>query len=246
MLEEDYKEKIARCFASGVSHILLVGYNLQTSIKALEVARNYDSVYAAIGIHPSELDKALPSDYLKITEMLSDPKVLAIGEVGLDYHYPDAPTKETQIAKFKYFIELANTYNKPLCIHIRDALDDAYDILKQIPLNNFGVLHCFSGNQDDVKRFSKLNLYFGFGGYITFKNAQLSRDALKVVQLSRILIETDDPYLTPVPFRGKQNEPSYVKYVLDEVVKTLEIDKEIIEEQIFKNTQQFLKIAIKK
>ncbi|MDR0831786.1 MAG: TatD family hydrolase [Bacillales bacterium] len=237
--EPNIKELYEKCLLNKVNKIALIGTTIETSLKAIEVANELEGCYATIGIHPSYADKDNINDLLPL---LNNNKVIAIGEVGLDYHYQDNPLPERQKELFIKHIELANKYKLPLIIHIRDAYQDAYQILKENKPLYGAVMHCFSGNAFEAKLFIDLGFYISFAGYITFKNSSINREALKVVPLNKLLIETDDPYLTPVPFRGKKNEPSNVIYILKEIALILEKDEKELEEQIYNNSLEFFKI----
>lgn len=203
---------------AGVTLFLVPGYDLESSIAAVKLANKYPNVYAAVGYQP-ENTKGVDISVLKqIEDLAQDPKVLAIGEIGLDYHFEnDEETKKHQMEFFLAQIEMANRLDLPVSIHARDALGDMLMVLKSHPINRHGVLHCYSGSKEMVPEFAKLGYYFGFDGPITFKNAQTPKESMKAVPLNRLLSETDSPYLTPVPFRGQINGPKNIPFIVKEM-----------------------------
>ena len=176
-----------------------------------------------------------------IKDLAKNKKVVAIGEIGLDYHY-DNTNKELQQKYFINQLEIANEINLPVVVHDRDAHKDILDTLKSIKINNAGVVHCFSGSVEMAKELLKLGYYLGFDGPITFKNAQKTIEVLKYIPLDRILIETDAPYLTPVPFRGKRNNSMYLVHVIDKIAEIKGLDSEEISNITFNNAKTLFKI----
>jgi TatD DNase family protein len=231
--------------ADGVRFIINIGYDAVSSLKSLELAGKYDNVYAAAAIHPQNAEQASQSDYDDFIRYAASPKFVAIGETGLDYHYEG--NREIQKRVFIKHIEIAYSLKLPVVIHIRDAYEDAYNIIKENKNKMLygGVVHCFSGSAETAERFLKLGLYISFGGAVTFKNARGLLDAVKVVPLDRILTETDCPYLTPEPFRGKLNYPAYVKYIADKIAQIKNIGVYELNENAYKNARAlFTKITI--
>ncbi len=209
---------------SGLKGFLCVGYDLESSKKALQIASEFPNVYAAVGIHPENIEGLTLGDVDKIREMAADPKVVAIGEIGLDYHWTKE-TKEMQKAFFEAQIKLANELSLPATIHIRDAVEDAYDILCAHPIDSNFSLHCYSGSKEMMEKFAKrFDCYFGFDGPVTFKNAISPKENSSLCRLDRILLETDSPYLAPSPFRGKENEPKYLRYIAETIAQLRAID----------------------
>jgi len=217
----------------GITHFLCVGWDLKSSKDAINIANKYSNVYATIGIHPSDIAKMNDNDFDEIEKLLANKKVVAIGEIGLDFYWDkDKAAQEKQKEYFIKFIELANKHNLPVVIHSRDAINATYGILNEHRVNKGGVMHCYPAGKEYVDRFIKLNFYFGIGGVVTFKNAKALKEAVKAIPLDRILLESDAPYLTPVPFRGQPNHSKYITYTLKEV----SLIKEISEENIAENT----------
>lgn len=197
---------------AGVSEMLCVAIDLENIETVLACADKYDNVFASVGVHPST-DEGEEPTIQRLLTLSAHPKVIAIGETGLDYYYGEERKREQQ-QRFAVHLNAAKTCKKPVIVHTRDAREDTLDIIKaEGDLESSGVLHCFTENWDMAKRAIDLNYYISFSGIITFKNAEELRTVLKNVPLDRILIETDSPYLAPVPYRGKPNEPKYVPEV---------------------------------
>ncbi|WP_202081434.1 TatD family hydrolase [Caldalkalibacillus salinus] len=212
--DEDREQVFARLQEADVSLLVNVGFNKETIPATLELAEQYDFVYAAVGWHPHDAKDCTQADLDWIEEIATThPKVVAIGEMGLDYHWDNSP-KEVQIDIFRQQIQLAKRVDKPIIIHDRDAHEDVVSILESEGAAEVGgIMHCFGGDIDIAQRCLDMNFYISFGGPITFKNAKEPKEVAKQIPLDRLLIETDSPYLTPHPYRGKRNETSYVQYV---------------------------------
>lgn len=209
------KEVVEEAFKAGVTTLLVIGWDLPSSVKAVEIAHEFEGVYAAIGFQPENLESISDEALGEIEKLAKDEKVVAIGEIGLDYHwFKEEKDRDNQKIWFIKQIELANKLGLPVSIHARDASKDTYDILKAHPVDKKGVLHCYSGSSEMLKEFAKLGYYFGFDGPITFKNAVEPKECVKVCPLDRILCETDSPYMAPVPFRGTTNEPKNIPYIV--------------------------------
>lgn len=187
---------------SGVKCVIANGTDLATSKEVLELVKKYDIVYGAIGFHPTELNELDENDLLWLEEHVNDDKIVALGEIGLDYHYDDTD-KNKQKYFFKRQLDIANKYNKPVIVHSRDAINDTYDILSEYNLR--GSIHCFSGSLEMARNFIKLGYMIGVGGVATYKNAKTLFNVIKNIDLKYILLETDAPYLTPEPKRGEKN-----------------------------------------
>lgn len=218
-----------------VTHLVVVGYDVKSSLDAIALAERYPNVYAAVGIHPNECGVAKPGDIDIIESLLVHPKVVALGEIGLDYHW-NRTEKELQYTYFETFIRLAHRHQKPIIIHNRNADFDTLQVLKKNQsFLTKGVMHCYSASKEMVKDFVDLHFYISFAGPLTFTNAKAPKEAAKVVPFDRLLIETDAPYLTPHPFRGQQNEPAYVRYVGEEMARLLNKSVEEVAHQTFQN-----------
>jgi TatD DNase family protein len=221
--DEDRGEVVARALAAGVRHIVTVGCDLADSMRALEIAREYRT-FATVGIHPHEAKNA-PSDISMVFEpFLMDNRVIAIGETGLDYYYDHSP-RDVQQRIFREQLALARDANFPVVFHQRDAYDDFVAILAdEWEPGMRGVVHCFSGNAQQALRLTHdFGLFLGVGGVLTFKNADEIREAVRTVGLSWLVLETDCPYLAPMPHRGERNEPAFVALTAKRLAEVLEI-----------------------
>lgn len=211
-------EEIAAARADrGPDVIVNVGYDVPSSFTAVELARRYAGFYAVVGIHPHDSKSATAEDYRALSELASDPKVRAYGEIGLDYHY-DLSERETQRRVFAEQLELADSLRLPVVLHIREAHGDALKILKENRryVNRGGIVHCYSGSKELIREYLAYDFCFSFGGAVTFKNFGKA-DVVLAVPRDKLLIETDCPYMTPVPYRGKTNLPEYIRFVRDKI-----------------------------
>lgn len=208
--------------------VIINGVNNDTNIDVINIVNNNSNVYGALGIHPEEIDSYKESDLDYIEKNLINPKIVAIGEVGLDYYWRK-DNKEAQKQLFKKQIELAIKYNKALIIHSRDAIEDTYDILSDYYQNNKDlkvILHCYSSSKEMAQRFMKMNVMFGIGGVVTFKNEKKMKEVVKTLDLNKILLETDSPYLSPEPLRGKKNSPKNIPIIASKIAEIKGISAE--------------------
>ena len=227
--EEDRHQVIQSLQQKGVCNVINVGANLERSKDSIALAAQYPFIYAAVGIHPGDVKDA-PADYQEqLEQLIKQPKVVAVGEIGLDYHYEDNAPRDVQIAFFETQLQLANQYQLPVIIHDREAHADTMDLLKKYKPK--GVVHCFSGSVEMAKEVIKLGMYIGLGGAVTFKNAKKLVETAKEIPLERILVETDSPYLCPEPNRGKRNDSSQIRYVIDKIAAIRGILPEEVEKQ---------------
>ena len=234
--EEDFDDVMKR-IEDELEGIVSIGFDLESSIKSIELANRYSFVNAVIGVHPVDIKKYNDKVEKELERLaLTEKKVVAIGEIGLDYHWMEDP-KDVQIAGFRKQMELAERVKKPVVIHTREALQDTLDVLKDYK-NVGGILHCYPGSLEAAKPFLD-RYYLGIGGTLTFKNNKKTKELVKELPLEKIVLETDCPYLTPVPFRGKRNEPIYTRYVAEEVARIKEIS---VEEVIRVTTENAKKI----
>lgn len=240
--DQDLNEVINR--RDDLTFILNPGCDIETSKKAIEISNEFPKVYAAVGIHPCELEESYKEEEVisELRELSKDPKVLAIGEIGLDYHYPDNASKEVQKKAFRDQIALSEELGLPYIVHDREAHGDSLEIVKEFP-NVKCVFHAFSGSPEMAKELIKLGHYISIGGALTFKNARKAPDVIKEIPLDRIMLETDGPYMTPVPFRGKRNEPSYTFYVAEKIAEIKNIPVEEVLKQTEQNAKHFFKRA---
>ena len=222
--EEDQEEVIQRATEAGVTTMVVVGFDDETIPLAIELAEKYDHIYAAVGWHPVDAIDCT-SEHLDWLESLTKhPKVVALGEMGLDYHWDKSP-KEVQQEVFRKQIRLAKKLQMPIIIHNREATADVIRILQEEDAAEIGgIMHCYSGTLEEVQPCLDMNFYISLAGPVTFKNAKEVKEVAKIIPLDRLLIETDAPYLAPHPYRGKRNEPSYVKLVAEEIARLREMD----------------------
>lgn len=217
--DADREAVIARAREAGVETFVSIGCDLATSKSAVDLAGRYPFVYAAVGVHPHEVKHIEDGWYDEFRRLAGHKKVVAYGEIGLDYHYNHSPPK-LQRERFREQVGLAKELRLPLVIHTREAQEDTIAILKEENAGEVGgVFHCFSGDAWLAKDALDLGFYLSFSGVITFPSATMLRDIVKTVPLDRILVETDCPYLTPVPHRGKRNEPAFVKLVAEKIAE---------------------------
>ncbi|MCM1544781.1 MAG: TatD family hydrolase [Ruminococcus sp.] len=206
---EDRAEVLSFIKEHGVCNIINCGCDLKSSLTSIELAERHDFVYAAIGVHPSEAEDATDADFEKLKKLYSHEKVVAVGEIGLDYHY-DFSSKKRQLEVFEYQIQLANELDLPIIVHDREAHEDTLNLLKKYKPK--GVVHCFSGSVETAKEVLGIGMYIGLGGAVTFKNARKPVEVAKFASSDRILLETDCPYMAPVPFRGKRCDSSLIPH----------------------------------
>ncbi|NOU63771.1 YchF/TatD family DNA exonuclease [Paenibacillus sp. LMG 31461] len=213
--KDDQDEVIQRALEVGVTRIVNVGFNRETIPSSIELAEKYDFIYSTVGWHPVDAIDMMPGDLEWIESLCQHEKVVAIGEIGLDYYWDKSP-KDVQQRVFREQIRLARKLGMPIVIHNRDAHQDILTILKEEKAAEVGgIMHCFSGSWETAKQCLDMNFHISFGGPVTFKNAVQPKEVLAQVPLDRLLIETDAPYLTPHPFRGKRNETGYVRLVAE-------------------------------
>ncbi len=241
--DNDRDEVIQNIANSGITTIINAGYSLESSKRAIEIANNYDFMYATVGVSPNDIEN-LENNYIEqIKEMAKEQKVIAIGEIGLDYYW-NKENKETQKEIFIKQVELANQLGLPIVIHARDAVMDTIDILKnKVNCNKKGVFHCCPLNTELIKEGLKLGFYISFAGPITFKNSKNAEEIVKMVPIDRILIETDSPYLSPEPVRGTRNDSRNIKYIAQKIAQIKNMPIENIAEQIQKNAKTIFKIT---
>lgn len=237
-LYERIDEVIEDAQKTGVKNFLVVGYDKETSLLAIDIAHRYECCYAAIGYHPTEIFDITEQDYQDVMSHVDDEKVVAIGEIGLDYHWIKDPVqRELQKEYFIRQIQFANEHHLPICIHNRDSNEDCFNILKEYrPLYGL-IMHCYSGSVEMMKEIVKWDkAYISLGGPVTFTNAKTPKEVAEEIPLDRLLIETDSPYLTPHPHRGEKNEPKYICLVLEEIARLRNMSKKHLESTLFANS----------
>lgn len=208
---------------NGINKLVNISYDKNSIKNTINLTKKYDFIYGAVGYHPCDCADLTDDDFSELREKAKNDKIVAIGEIGLDYYWKDV-SADVQKLWFKKQIELANELNKPIVIHSRDAAKDTLDIVKSIKCH--GVMHCFSYSLDMAKEFVKLGFYIGVGGVVTFKNAKNIKEVVSNIDMSNIIIETDCPYLTPEPFRGKRNSSLYLTYVIDKIAELKNLSRE--------------------
>ncbi|MFZ4454503.1 TatD family hydrolase [Salibacterium aidingense] len=241
--ENDLEETIARAKEAGVEWMNIVGFDHETIDKAMKLIDTYDFMYASIGWHPVDAVDMKDRDLTWIEELSAHPKVVAIGETGLDYHWDKSPA-DVQKEAFRKQISLAKKVNLPLVIHDRKAHQDIIDVLKEENASEVGgIMHCFGGDLDIARQALDMNFYISFGGPVTFKNAKLPKEVAGEIPMDRLLVETDSPFLAPHPNRGKRNEPAYVKLVAEKIAELKEIPLEDLAEQTTANAKKLFHIS---
>lgn len=240
--EEDLKQVVERANEAGIKKIVCSAYDLPSSFQSLELTKKFQNVFASVGIHPENVeDKFFEKHFEELKKLCAEPKVVAVGEIGLDYHYT-TENKDLQKQVFVSQINLANEKNKPVVVHSRDAIGDTIEILNKFPVKNESLLHCFSGSVESAKILMEQSFCFSFGGVSTFANAKTVVDVIKFLPIEKILLETDCPYLAPVPFRGKRNEPKNVVYIADAVAKIKGLKFEEVCEKTTENAKRLFGI----
>lgn len=222
---DDIDKLIKEIEDSGVKRIIVNGCDMKSNLEVLELVKKYDIVYGALGFHPTELDDYNEDCLSFLREHINDKKIVAIGEIGLDYHYENT-NKEKQIDVFKKQLNIASMYHKPVIVHSRDSINDTYNILSEYELK--GSIHCFSGSLEMAKRFVKLGYCLGIGGVSTYKNAKNIINVIKDIDLEYLLLETDSPYLSPVPHRGEKNTPCNIPIIAKKISEIKNIDISLV------------------
>lgn len=232
---KDLSEVLLRADQKDVQRILTLGTDLASSRTSIKIANQYKNIYAAVGIHPTDIYRSKARDVVEIKKLASNEgKVVAIGEIGLDLYWREVPLKD-QLPVFEKMLDVANELKKPVVVHNREAQQEMRDFFSKSQITSLnGVMHSFSGNENDAQFYLDKNLHISFTGVITFKNFKQQR-TVQCVPLDKILLETDSPFLTPVPHRGQRNEPSYVEFVARQLAKIYRISYQEICQATFDN-----------
>ncbi|KYD00936.1 TatD family hydrolase [Heyndrickxia sporothermodurans] len=239
---EDLEVVIQNAKEAGVSNMVVVGFDRPTITKAMELVETYEFLYASVGWHPVDAIDMTEQDLAWIEQLAKHPKVVALGEMGLDYHWDKSP-KYIQKDVFRKQIRLAKKVKLPIIIHNREATQDIVDILKEEDAKEVGgIMHCFSGSTEVAKECIDMNFFISLGGPVTFKNAKKPKEVASEIPLSHLLIETDCPYLAPHPYRGKRNEPAYVKLVAEQIAMIKGIPLEEVAEITNRNAKRLFGI----
>lgn len=238
--DSDRSELLASLTGKGISGVISCGVNAESSKANIDLSEKYPFIYAAVGYHGLNTED-LTSDYLDILKgLIKNEKTVAIGEIGLDYHY-EKETRDIQLKIFREQIELANEYDLPVIVHDREAHEDTLNILKE--LKPKGVIHCFTGSVEMAKEIVKIGMYIGLGGAVTFKNAVKPVEVAKFVPADRLLVETDCPYMTPVPYRGKRNDSSLIPYTAEKIAEVRGVTAQEILDLTAENARALFRIA---
>lgn len=235
--DQDRELVIENLKKEGVSLAVNVGADLTSSKNSIALAEQYDFIYAAVGVHPNEVGEMQDEDLETLADMAKHEKVVAVGEIGLDYHY-DEPGRDVQKLWFEKQLRLAQTLNMPFVVHDRDAHQDTLELLKKVGYYN-GVMHCFSGSCEMAKILLDLGFYISIAGQVTFKNAPKVKEVAKMVPADRLFIETDSPYLTPEPHRGERNNSANVKFTCAKIAELKGICAEELAKVTLENGKKF-------
>lgn len=233
--ETDREETIRRMLEAGVRRALVVGYDLPSSVAAVEMAKSHEELFAVVGVHPHDSKDYCDEVEVLLKQLLQHSKVVAVGEIGLDYHYDHSP-RSTQEEVFRRQLCLARNVNRPVVIHTREATEDTMKILAEEGVETVGgVMHCFSGSPETAREALQLNLMISIAGPVTFSNARRLPEVVRETPLDKLLVETDCPYLSPHPLRGKRNEPANIPLIGREVARLLEISEDELAKQTWEN-----------
>lgn len=237
---------IKKIYNSGVTHFITAGYSVESSKKAIEIAKNYNFIYSTVGVSPNDIPQTEEEMWKSLTEikdlLKNNKKIIAVGEIGLDYYW-NTENKELQKRAFIEQINIANEFELPIVIHTREAVIDTIKILKENKVKHTGVFHCCPQNRELIKEALKLDFYISFAGPITFKNSKNANEMIGLVPIDRLLIETDSPYLSPEPVRGKRNTPANVKYIAQKIADVKNITLEDVAKISYENAKKIFKIT---
>ena len=243
---EDRHEVIKKVYDSEVTNFVTAGYSIESSKNAIELAQQYDFIYATVGVSPNDIpqtEEELWKSISKIKQLLkNNKKIVAVGEIGLDYYW-NKENKELQKKAFIEQINIANEFELPIVIHTRDAIMDTIQILKENKVEHTGVFHCCPQNKELIREAFKMNFYISFAGPITFKNSKNADEMIELVPIDRLLIETDSPYLSPEPVRGKRNTPANVRYVAQKIADVKNMSLEEVAKITYENAKKIFKIS---
>ncbi|HBS91064.1 MAG TPA: hydrolase TatD [Erysipelotrichaceae bacterium] len=239
-LVSELDELISKAQEQGVSRFLVVAIDLKQAEEGIKLCEKYPQVDLAVGFHPSDIETIQDNDFEKLEEYLIHPRVVAVGEIGLDFYWHQH-NKEEQKEIFIKQIELANKYQLPIIVHMREATEQTFEVLKTHVPAYSGMMHCYSGSAEMAAEFVKIGMHISLGGPVTFKNARVPKEVAKVVPLDKLHIETDSPYLTPHPFRGKRNDSSYLPLVGKEIAFLREMEENALKRALSDNYTRLFK-----
>lgn len=243
--DKDRKKLIESMPSKGIGRIINVGSSIETTKTTIEIAKEYDYVYAAVGVHPSDVDCLNEETFAWLKEQTKWEKTVAIGEIGLDYYWDKEPEiQKNQRYWFKRQMELARETSLPVIIHSRDAAADTYDLMKEIHADEIpGVIHCYSYSPEMAKEYIKMGYYIGVGGVVTFKNGKKLKQTVKEIPIEKILLETDCPYMAPEPNRGTRNDSSNIPYVVEEIARIKGLSTDEVERITWDNAMKLFKCS---
>ena len=242
--DEDREELLKELKSNGVVGILNCASSYESIEKTYKLTTENDFIYGALGIHPENADEFNKDVEEEIVELISkNKKIIAVGEIGLDYYWDENPSKEVQKEVFRKQMKLAEKLGLPVVIHDRDAHGDTLDIIKEFPKVK-GIVHCFSGSTEFAKECIKLGYYIGVGGVVTFKNAKKIVEVVKDIPLDKILVETDAPYMAPAPNRGKRNKSDYIEYIIEQIARIKELDSKEVNLAVNDNFKRLMEKLI--
>ena len=237
---EDREQLLELLPQKGVKYVVNAGADMQSSCAGIKLAEKYEYIYATVGVHPHDVEEMTEEDLERLKELSVHPKVVAIGEIGLDYYYDHSP-REKQKEWFKKQLELAKELSLPIVIHSREACQETFDMISESGIKE-GVIHCFSGSKEMAKEYIKKGFYIGVGGAVTFKNARKTVEVVEAIPLESIVIETDCPYLTPIPHRGKRNDSSYLEYIAEKIAEIKGIQADEVGQVTLQNAKNLYRI----
>ena len=242
--DEDRERLIAEFLEKDIDKVMNVGADMQSSRNSVELAGKYPHFYAAVGVHPSEVGDLTEDDMQALKQMtLENPKVKAIGEIGLDYHFDDDPPRDVQKKWFIRQLELAQELGMPIIIHSRDAASDTMEILKDMDGGrNGGVIHCYSYSREQAREYIKMGFHIGVGGVVTFKNSRRLQEVVVDIPLEKIVLETDSPYMAPVPFRGTRNSALNIPYIAEKIAEIKGVPVQKVYDQTYANALKMYKM----
>ncbi len=241
--DEDRESLLSQLGSAGIERVVNIGASISSCKTTLDLMEKYPFVYGALGVHPSETAELTEEAFAWLEEQCSHKKCVAVGEIGLDYYWPE-PDREIQKKWFVRQLQLAKELGLPVVIHSRDAAQDTIEIMKEQRAEEIGgVVHCFSYTKETAEIFLKMGFYIGIGGVVTFKNAKKLKEAVEHIPLERIVIETDCPYLAPEPNRGKRNSSLNLPYVIDEIARIKQVDRETVERVTWENGERLYRFG---
>lgn len=239
--DKEREAVVQRAVQAGVEWMVDVGTDLESSKKTVQISERFDAVWGAVGIHPHHAADSGDSTFVELKKLLSNPRIKALGEIGLDYHCSFAPRKN-QTEVFERQLRLALSVQKPVIVHVREAMFDALEIIQKMDVAQWeGVFHCFGGSAEDIPKLLDLGFYISFTGVVTFPNFT-KRNLIRNVPLNRFLVETDAPYMAPVPLRGRRNEPAYLVYTAKKMAEILEVPFELFSAETTQNAKRLFRL----